>query len=681
MSRRFWKAIAAILLPLLSAAPAWAGTNSWTSIGSFTRAYLIVPDPTNPATLYAQVNGPSRLIKTTNGGGSWSTVLFSPDGPEFVAVAVDPSSPSTVYAATDGEVAFGGALYKTTDGGSTWTLKNLGLTRRVVALAIDPVNPSTVYATTRDGPSLFKSTNGGDSWTSLDASNISSLTLDPATSGTLYGATFGGILKSTDGGSTWSFKPVRANAVLRLAIDRLTPTRLYGAFSLPSAVYESTDAGETWTALPGAFVDPPPPQIGTGVAELAVLPGNPSTLFATNACRVFKSIDGGGIWTDASAGLPINNFETQCHFSLVRLASGVSNPNVLFGGNGNAFYQYSHVASALAPSCLLTASPPNIPQGGSSALTVECSPQAASYVWSSNAGFSSAMSGGSVSPTQNTTYTVQGVNANGAGNVASATVLTASPRVVNISTRSQVLFGENQMIAGFIIQGSSPKTVVVRVRGPSLAALGVANPLANPVLSLFRGQTVLAGNDNWRSTNEAAIQASGFAPSHDLESAILMTLAPGAYTAIVAGAGFSGSTGVAIIEVFEVDHPENPFVNISTRALVGTGENVLIGGLIVQGNGPVTVVIRARGPSMSQFVTNTLANPVLQLFAGQTVVASNDDWINGPDAAQIQTAGFAPGYSVESAILVTLQPGAYTAIVSGVGGTTGVGIVEVFRVP
>jgi hypothetical protein len=136
---------------------------------------------------------------------------------------------------------------------------------------------------------------------------------------------------------------------------------------------------------------------------------------------------------------------------------------------------------------------------------------------------------------------------------------------------------------------------------------------------------------------------------------------------------------VGIIEVFEVDQPTAPLINIATRGRVQTGDNVMIGGFIIQGSGSQTVVVRARGPSLAQFgVPNTLANPVLQLFSGATVIASNDDWQQAGNAALIQSSGFAPADTRESAILVTLPPGAYTAIVSGSGGTTGVAIVEVF---
>jgi hypothetical protein len=259
------------------------------------------------------------------------------------------------------------------------------------------------------------------------------------------------------------------------------------------------------------------------------------------------------------------------------------------------------------------------------------------------------------------------------------------PRLGNISTRARSLGGDDVLIGGFVIGGSTSKTVVVRARGPSLTLFGVANVLANPFLQLFASpsQPPIALNDDWISAaNAPALSASGYAPANPLESAILVTLAPGAYTAIVSSS--TGGTGVAIVEVFELDQPESPLANISTRSVVLTGGDVMIGGFVVQGSGPQTVVVRARGPSLGPFgIVNPLGNPHLQLVrsSDQTSVAANDNWINAPNVAAIQASGFAPSNLLESAILVTLDPGAYTAIVSGVGGTTGVGIVEVFTLP
>jgi hypothetical protein len=249
------------------------------------------------------------------------------------------------------------------------------------------------------------------------------------------------------------------------------------------------------------------------------------------------------------------------------------------------------------------------------------------------------------------------------------------PRLANISTRMHVGTGDNVLIGGFVISGATHKTVVVRARGPSMASQGMPGMLQDPVLQLFSGQTRIAINDNWQTdANQSSLQSSGFAPADARESAIYISLAPGAYTAIVTGAG--GTTGVGLVEIFEVDALAVPLVNISARGEVLTGDNVMIGGFIIQGDGPKTVVVRARGPSLA--APGTLADPSLQLFSGQTQIGSNDDWRTAPNSAELQASGFAPADDREAAILVTLNPGAYTAIVSGKGGTTGIGIVEVF---
>ena len=286
-------------------------------------------------------------------------------------------------------------------------------------------------------------------------------------------------------------------------------------------------------------------------------------------------------------------------------------------------------------------------------------------------------SGGGCSGTAQCTVTMSAITS-----VTATFTSTANPpRLANISTRGPVLTGDNVMIGGFIIGGASPKTVVVRARGPSLAAAGVPNVLANPTLNLYSGSTLLASNDDWQTAaNQATLQASGFAPSSPQEAAVYTTLNPGAYTAIVSGAG--GTTGVGIVEVFEVDALTVPLINISTRGAVQTGDNVMIGGFIIQGSGPQTVVVRARGPSLAAAgVPNVLANPVLSLYSGASLIGSNDDWQTASNQATLLSSGFAPASLLESAIYITLNPGAYTAIVQGAGGATGVGIVEVFTVP
>jgi hypothetical protein len=251
-------------------------------------------------------------------------------------------------------------------------------------------------------------------------------------------------------------------------------------------------------------------------------------------------------------------------------------------------------------------------------------------------------------------------------------------RLFNISTRGVVGKGDEVMIGGFIIQGKSSKTVLIRARGPSLDLPAGVDTLADPLLKLYSGDTLIASNDDWKATQQDEIDASGGAPPDDAESALLIDLDPGPYTAIVEGVG--GGTGVGIVEVFDSESSaEDSWLwNISTRAWVDVGDRVTIGGFIIQGESDQTVLIRARGPSLELAPgVQKLADPRLDLYSGPTLIASNDDWRSAQEQ-QIDATGGAPPDDLESAVLITLSPGAYTAIVRGADGGTGVGIVEVF---
>jgi len=262
------------------------------------------------------------------------------------------------------------------------------------------------------------------------------------------------------------------------------------------------------------------------------------------------------------------------------------------------------------------------------------------------------------------------------------------PRTSNLSTRALVLTGNDVMIAGFVIAGGD-KTVAIAVAGPSLAAYGISNPLANPTVTLMRSsdQAVLATNDDWQAApNAAQIQASGFAPANPLEPAVLVTLPPGAYTAVVSGVG--GGTGTAVVGLYEANPGEaGVFSNVSTRAYVGSGNDVMIGGFTITGQLPVTVAVVGTGPSLAPYGLNALGNPTLTVVrnSDQMVVASSDDWESTPTAKQLQVinpaSSYAPTNALEAGVVVTLEPGAYTAILSGVSGGTGVGIVGVYPQP
>jgi len=254
----------------------------------------------------------------------------------------------------------------------------------------------------------------------------------------------------------------------------------------------------------------------------------------------------------------------------------------------------------------------------------------------------------------------------------------------NISTRLAVGTSDNVLIGGFIVTGNASKKVIVRAIGPSLTQYHVPNALQNPTLELHdHTGAVIKSNDNWmNASNKQEIINSGYAPSNDLESAILTTLAPGNYTAIIRGK--NGTTGNALVEVYDLgtaslDVSSNVQLgNISTRGLVQTNDNVMIGGFIVQGDMPATVIVRAIGPSLTQYnVPNALQDPTLELHDHTgAVIKSNDNWMNDPGAAQIRTNHLAPGDPRESATIVTLQPGNYTVIVRGKNNTTGIALVE-----
>ena len=252
-------------------------------------------------------------------------------------------------------------------------------------------------------------------------------------------------------------------------------------------------------------------------------------------------------------------------------------------------------------------------------------------------------------------------------------------RLQNISTRGLVQTGDGVMIGGFIIAGETDKTVLIRARGPSLADFGVAGVLEDPYISLSRltGEYI-DSNDNWASHSRASEIAVQLQPTNPYEAAIVATLAPGAYTPIVSGV--SGGTGVGIVEVFELD-TQSRLENISTRGFVSTGDDVMIGGFIIDGDISKRVVIRGRGPSLADFgVQGALMNPNLTLI-GLTgeYIDSNDDYATHAESASLPVQ-FIPTNAAESVIMTTLEPGAYTAILNGVGNTNGVGIVEVFEV-
>ena len=255
-------------------------------------------------------------------------------------------------------------------------------------------------------------------------------------------------------------------------------------------------------------------------------------------------------------------------------------------------------------------------------------------------------------------------------------------RLLNIATRASVQPGENALIGGFIVTGSDPARVLIRGLGPSVQ--NVNGTLQNPVLELNADGGVITSNDNWKdSPQRSEIEATGIAPSNDAESAILQTLAPGNYTAVLRGA--DDASGVGLVEVYDLDQPANArLANLSSRGLVQTGDSVMIGGVIV---GPPTfenarVLVRAVGPSLSERgVNGSLQDPTLELFDGNgSPIATNDNWKDSQQG-DIAATTIAPADDREAAILSSFAPGNYTAIVRGKSDSTGVALIEAYNLP
>jgi hypothetical protein len=248
----------------------------------------------------------------------------------------------------------------------------------------------------------------------------------------------------------------------------------------------------------------------------------------------------------------------------------------------------------------------------------------------------------------------------------------------------RVQTGDKVGIGGFIITGSAPKQVLLRAIGPSLSHFGIPNVLADPILELHGPSGfVTIINDNWRDTQEIGIQATSIPPTDPLESAILATLNPGSYTAIVKGK--NNTSGVGLIEIYDLS-PEatSKLANLSTRAFISTGSDIAIAGFVLSdGNVSNRIVVRGLGPSLAPGAfpaSAVLANPTLELRdENGTLILTNNDWQDNPaQAAELTLAGLAPSNNLEAGIAATLPPGVYTALLAGLNNGTGIGLIEIY---
>jgi hypothetical protein len=401
-------------------------------------------------------------------------------------------------------------------------------------------------------------------------------------------------------------------------------------------------------------------------------------------------------------GAAISGFLVRITANLVAITLTPDNmPDSLTPGGSYTLVGNTFCAPNAAPTAFLTATPDH----GAGPLTVTLSgagstdPDAGDTIATYNFDFGDGSTASQSSPTVAHTYNAPGeyrarltvTDSRGLVSLNTALVpIEVNAALRNISTRANVQTGDNVLIAGFIVTGSDPRQILLRGIGPSLKINGqpIAGAMADPTIELHDGSTVIATNDNWKvddatgQSQQAAIENTGAAPTDDHESAIVKTLNPGTYTVVLRGKG--DTTGIAVVEAFDLDPLANSkLANISTRGVVQTADNRMIAGFVAgpDNAAPTGILIRGMGPSLSNSgVPNALADPTLELHdSNGTTLRTNDNW-KDTQQADIEATGIPPGNNLESAILVDVAPGAYTAILAGQGNTTGVGLIEIYNV-
>ena len=598
------------------------------------------------------------------------------------------------------------SAYLSTDGGATWTTfaskptlpnNNPGI------IAINADGTRILWAPANSVPQV--STNGGSSWAPASGiSAISDRTLQPVTDKVnplrayIYHPSSGQLYASTDGGSNWS--AVSTTTLPTWAGTLRSVHRREGHLWLAaptSGLYRSTNGGATWTQLAGI----------TRVWHLSE--GKPAsdadypTLFIHGICNgtegLFRSTDEGLNWSRINddrhmfGNIADIAGDQQVHGRLYVAAGG---RGILYGEAGNLpnlpAYDWA-TFTANTPGTYT----PNVTAAADITYSATGLPAWAHLDTATGAITGTADTGAGTIVAVQLTATQTNTGATTSGQV---NILVAAPgndlRIFALSARAQVLTGNNCLIPGIVVGGTAQQTYMVRAIGPGLPTEQIPNYLADPQMQLVAmratGNVTLTENDNWGEGNDPATMRTTFATlgmgalrDGSKDSAIIATIPQGNYSAVITGK--NGTTGVAIMEIYDAGGTANPgqLRAISCRAVVGTGANVLIPGLAMVGGGKKRLIVRVAGPQLANSgLQNELLNdPQITVYSGSTPIAYNDDWQAGNDVAAITEAtkvigtSFADG-SKDSAIIVSLVTGNYTFVVSGKNGATGVAVVEMY---
>ena len=529
-----------------------------------------------------------------------------------------------------------------------------------------------------------------------------------ATAGSDYTATAGRLRFVTGDTSETITVPIRRDAVSE-------PTESFTVtLSNPSPSFSATLGSPSTATVSINNVEPPPPPVVTSPASATASQGQAFSyqITATNNPTSYSAtgLPANGLTLDPATGLISGTPQSTGTMSLTISATNesgtgsapltitvnqppanqpvITSPTSASGQQGQAF-TYQIVADGNPTSYDAAGLPPGLFINRSNGLISGTPLTAGTF----NASISATNASGQTG-TAALTISIEAIGASPTPSPTAAPSASPSPTappgqspaaLANVSTRAQASTGDNVLIGGFIVQGDGSKRVIVRAIGPSLEDVGVAGNLADPTLELFDGTGAsVAFNDDWKTGGQRAeIEGTGVPPGNEQEAAIVMDLAPGNYTAVVRGA--TETSGVALVEVYDLGPAGARLVNISTRSRVSVGDNVMIGGFIIGSEAATRVMVRGIGPSLSQAnppVANALPDPSLELRDGEgSLITSNDNWVNSPQRQQIEQSGLAPTDGRESAIIASLPKGTYTAIVRSSDGTAGVALVEVYQLP
>jgi YVTN family beta-propeller protein len=441
--------------------------------------------------------------------------------------------------------------------------------------------------------------------------------------------------------------------------------------SVTNTIYVSNNGANTVTVIDGATNATATVTAGVGPAAIEV-DSVTNKIYVSNEDGTVTVIDGG---THATATVPMageaSAIAVNSVTNTIYTANGANTVTVIDGGtNATATVNVGNVPVAIAVNSVTN-----------TIYTVNIADDTVTVIEGG---------GGSPSPTPTPTPTPPGGGGGGGGGGSNG-----SARLINISTRAEVGTGANILIPGFVISGSGTETLLIRADGPALTGFGVAGALAQPSLSVFNSAgTVVASNTGWGTNanpdqiSSAAASVGAFAlTSGSADCALIASLPAGAYTVQISGVG--NSTGVALAEVYEVSTTGTRLANISTRALVGTGANIIIPGFVISGSGSEQLLARGDGPALTGFgVAGALAQPSLSVFdSSGNVIASNTGWGTNANPAQLASAATSVGAfalasgSADSALIANLSAGAYTMQLSGVNNSTGVALAEVYEAP